>query len=449
MTDRPNCPNCGADLPTGSARACCPRCLSLTASGPLAYRCRGSRSSLVGVPGILRRTLHRISMCLIVLGALTALSSLISRDPEAVGTHDVNPGAAEAGSGSGREPGLTDGPHSEATAKLFVEGQTLVRPGPTVVLTVGFSEQGRLALALEANGNLRSWNLSDGSPGRTLALGGRSILGAAGTENWGRLAAVYGDNLLRTWDTVTGVKLSSQAVTCVPLNAYPNPFVAVNADGSSAAYINTCNDVMILNIADSTKGASWRTPDRMIASALAFSADGGLLVLGKASADPGANVIEVWQAATGRLVRRMAGHRGEVLAVDVSPDGRRVLSTGKDATLRVWEIATGREVAQHGLLPGAGIDIARSRCGELALVCTGHRWSGDGWVLAQSYGVQVWDLQNGRLIGQFRTDGPVRAVGISHDDRYAKSAGEDGSVNLWPVPWGPPAENGGRDGHAD
>ena len=66
-------------------------------------------------------------------------------------------------------------------------------------------------------------------------LGGRSILGAAGTENSGRLAAVYGDNRLITWDAATGVEITSRSVTCVPLNAYPNPFVAVTADGSSSS----------------------------------------------------------------------------------------------------------------------------------------------------------------------------------------------------------------------
>jgi WD40 repeat protein len=229
-------------------------------------------------------------------------------------------------------------------------------------------------------------------------------------------------------------------MTCVPLNAYPNPFLAVTADGSSAAFVNTCGDVQVVNFAESTVRASWRPPARMNASALAFSGDGKLLVLGYASPDPRANV-EVWEVARGRMVHRMAGHRGSVQAVEVSPDGLQVLSTGKDATLRVWEIANGRELARYGLLPGSGTDIAVSPRGNLSLVATGHRWSGGRWTLADSYGVQLWNMHDGRLVGRFETAGPIRAIALSPDGRHALSAGVDGSVNLWPMPCGPPVHD--------
>jgi hypothetical protein len=58
----------------------------------------------------------------------------------------------------------------------------------------------------------------------------------------------------------------------------------------------------------------------------------------------------------------------------------------------------------------------------------------DRSISADSYGVQVWDLHDGRLIGQFETNRPVRAVALTHDGRYALSAGENSGVNLWPMP---------------
>jgi len=54
-------------------------------------------------------------------------------------------------------------------------------------------------------------------------------------------------------------------------------------------------------------------------------------------------VMTVWEIATGREVRRIDGHVGEVMAVAVSPDQRLLATGGHDATVRVWELASGQE----------------------------------------------------------------------------------------------------------
>src|SRR5260221_375855 len=67
--------------------------------------------------------------------------------------------------------------------------------------------------------------------------------------------------------------------------------------------------------------------------------DGCLLASGT-----GDRTVRLWDVASGREVRRLEGHTAAVWGVHFSPDGRLLASGSSDRTVRLWEVASGREV---------------------------------------------------------------------------------------------------------
>jgi WD40 repeat protein len=64
---------------------------------------------------------------------------------------------------------------------------------------------------------------------------------------------------------------------------------------------------------------------------------------------------------------KLEGHNGWVESVAISPDSRRVLSASRDGTIRLWEIATGKELHQFEAHAGGALCVAFTLDGTMAV----------------------------------------------------------------------------------
>src|SRR5208283_864805 len=95
----------------------------------------------------------------------------------------------------------------------------------------------------------------------------------------------------------------------------------------------SANRDMTVNLREVAGGGELRvlTSHSNAVPAIAFSPDGGMLALSGAD-----NTVRVWEVASGRELW-LSGHLGSVTAVAFSMDGRNFASGSSDTTIKLWD----------------------------------------------------------------------------------------------------------------
>jgi FOG: WD40 repeat len=74
-------------------------------------------------------------------------------------------------------------------------------------------------------------------------------------------------------------------------------------------------------------------------NAVALTPDGKIAISGSLD-----NTLKLWDLAQGRELHTLTGHNDWVTAVAITPDGKIALSGSGDNTLKLWDLAQGREL---------------------------------------------------------------------------------------------------------
>jgi WD40 repeat protein/beta-lactamase regulating signal transducer with metallopeptidase domain len=198
---------------------------------------------------------------------------------------------------------------------------------------------------------------------------------------------------------------------------------------------------------------------------LSFTADG--LTLASGGAD---KTVRIWDVKTLKSKAVLKSHAGAVRGVGFSPDGRTLASVGEDGFLYLYDAATLKERARVQAHPTEALSLAFSPGGRLVAtgaqggsihfydpdtaVTRSRRYAHNEGVLELAFGPggrQLFSLGGDRSLKRWEPvvspvryldghKGPVNAVAVSADGRYALSCGSwpegDKTLRLWDLKTG-------------
>lgn len=178
-----------------------------------------------------------------------------------------------------------------------------------------------------------------------------------------------------------------------------------------------------------------------VVKATAFTPDGKILAT--ASRD---QTIKIWEVATGREIRTLFGHQNTVNDLDISSDGKLLLSSSADGTAKIWDLESGELLLttpkENNFLTGVAFGMNAKY-----FAVAGY----------QSY-IRIRDVKNGELIKELKAD-PDRGLGLGINMEFSPdgkmlAVGEDNRLlkvyytNSWDTAYTLPVKRGSCGGCA-
>jgi RNA polymerase sigma factor (sigma-70 family) len=286
---------------------------------------------------------------------------------------------------------------------------------------------------------LREWKSGflSGQDGNLVLRGrgrGTAALSAVLAPDGQTLASADPDGIVRLWDVTAGKELrrltrAGRADVAGLAFAPDGKTLAVQAVGEAVGLWDTATGKEVRRLGDA--GAGWRVGWE---DGVAFSPDGRLLAASGTGAD-GVGTLRLWDVAGGKEVRQVRGKARGSAAFGFAPDGRALAWPAADGTLRLEDAATGKELRRLGTPAQAGYLAA------LAFSPDGRRLATAGY----DRSVRLWDVETGKEVRELRPSllrgeqllfgvyyaSPGNSVAFAPDGRLLAAGDAGGTVQLW------------------
>lgn len=287
--------------------------------------------------------------------------------------------------------------------------------------SVAFSADGKLLAVGNSDNTVALWDTRTREQERVLRghVSAVSAVAVSGDDKVlanafdAGVAGITREDTIKIWDPVTGQLVRSLT------GRNTGHSIGLSNDGTRLVSGSFGSTVSLWNVSQAEAQRTITVPrgSRFVPDRVALSPDGKLIAGGGRD-----NAIKIWDAATGRELFTLTGHRKSIWDLAFSPDNKLLASASQDADIKLWSVATGQE-----------LKTLTTHAGGVGAIA----FSPDGKKLAsgsQDKMIFVWDLNEGETDGAYVGHKEwVNAVAFSPDGKKLASGSGDGEVRVWDV----------------
>ena len=211
------------------------------------------------------------------------------------------------------------------------------------ILSLAWSHDGTHIASGDTAGHIHIWNARTGE--HLLTYGGhkRFVRSVAWSSDDKFIASGgdFGDSTVQIWDATTGVRLAvwdkQDRIFAISWSPSLTEHLIASASFDTTLQILSF-DAQLYSLSPHLSYRGHTGP----VYAASWSPDGHYIASGGQD-----TTVQVWEAATGRLITNYQGHTRAVKALAWSPDSRYIASGGDDQSLQVWQAQSGERVSTN------------------------------------------------------------------------------------------------------
>ena len=148
---------------------------------------------------------------------------------------------------------------------------------------------------------------------------------------------------------------------------------------------------------------------------------------------------KIWDLAKGASTQTIKGHTDALNSISFSPDATQVVTTSKDKTVRVWDVAGAKEIATFKVERMVETKDAKgkvSQTKELGREFTSAVFTSDGKkIIAGNLDgvIKVYDVESKKEAREMKAHEGIWALALSPDGTKLASGGYDQTIKIWNV----------------